>query len=462
MLLAESNLKVGENRGNRRVWIEGSALIKSGFNAGAKFKAQFEKNTITLTATPDGDRKVSGRTRGDKTLPIVDINTGELASIFKGFDRMVAKFHAGKIVITPTRTALKKAARVLAMVSVGMFVGGGLLSQAAKAAGFPTVYANEISPEFAEVHVANHEGIHSTCSIEDASLEEVAEQIGPVGLYHAGIPCAPFSVIRRNTGNKKADSKAHPETHELGDMTYWNLRAIEVFNPHTAVMEEVPQYLDSASWQISQHVLRRLGYTVDAKVINAAEQGGVTARKRAVIVATNFETVDWPAPIIHQRRMRDYLLPADHGDCEWFTRTDPNKQWLFNHWETQREKGNGLISAIIAYDDLTVGTIKKRYLAGQGDNQVVLHPDDRAIHSESVHYFSETPANKWDAEKVSVRNQVRYRWLTVGEIKRIMTLPDSYDLGPTKTLAGEILGQGVHVDTFTRIIRSVTRQSISL
>lgn len=459
-LLAESNLKVGENRGNRRVWIEGSALIKSGFTAGAKFVAKFEKNTVTLLAQPDGDRKVSGRTRGEKTLPIVDINTGELERIFKGYDRMVAKFHAGKIVITPTRTALKKAARVLTMVSVGMFVGGGLLSQAAKAAGFPTVYANEVSPEFAEVHAANHDCVTSTCSIEDANLEEAAKQIGPVGLYHAGIPCEPFSAIRRNTGNKKADSTAHPEAHELGDMTFWNLRAIDIFNPHTAVLEEVPQYLDSASWQIAQHALRRMGYTVDSKVINAADHGGVTARKRAVIVATQFETVDWPAPVIPQKRMRDFLLPAAHGDCEWFTRTDPNKQWLFNHWETQREKGNGLISAIIDYNDLTVGTIKKRYLAGQGDNQVVLHPDDRTLHEESVRYFAETPVGKQTAEKVSMRNQVRYRWLTVGEIKRIMTLPDAYDLGTTKTLAGEILGQGVHVDTFTRIIRAVTRQPL--
>ena len=41
-----------------------------------------------------------------------------------------------------------------------------------------------------------------------------------------------------------------------------------------------------------------------------------------------------------------------------------------------------------------------------------------------------------------------------------MGLPDDYVLGDTLTNAGEVLGQGVQVDTFTQIIRSVTRREV--
>jgi DNA (cytosine-5)-methyltransferase 1 len=441
-LIAEANLKVGESRGKRRVWIEGSALLRGGYSPGTRFNVNRSGNTLTLVVDDAGTNKVSGRRRGDADLPIIDLNNQELNDLFAGYDRMVVKYYQSKIVITPTRTALQKAKRALVAASVGMFVGGGLLSQSAEAAGFPLAAAVEVNADFAEVHQANHPCLLSVCGIQDADLSTIAAQVGPVGLYHAGVPCEPYSVSRRNDGtNTKVDKALPPEAHELGDMSYWNLRAIEIFNPHTVLMEEVPQYLDSASWYVTQHVLRRLGYTVDARVLNSADYGGVTARKRAVIVGTTFDSVDWPEPVPATRRLRDILTAPSDIACEWFTRTTASKSWLFDHWTKQQARGNGLYSAIVDYGDLTVGTIKKRYLAGQGDNQVVLHPADR----EKLKADPKDPT-------------VRYRWLTVNEIKRLMDLPDSYYLGETKTTAGEILGQGVHVGMFTAVIRAVTRQ----
>ena len=68
--------------------------------------------------------------------------------------------------------------------------------------------------------------------------------------------------------------------------------------------------------------------------------------------------------------------------------------------------------------------ITKRYFNGQGGQPVVAHPE----RPEAV------------------------RWLTVGEVKRLMGLPDHYWLPPQKTLAGKVLGQGVLVDVFRRIV----------
>ena len=433
----DTTLKLGANRGKPRIWIEGKRLAEAGFLPGTLFVADFSDNKIVLAIRESQDprmhRKVSGKERDSGPHPIIDMNTAEITKVFPGVERIAVQMTAGRIEITPARTILQKAKRVLAATAVALFAGAGLLSKASHDAGFPVVAANEIHEGYAAVHDVNHGGYMMQSSIEDARLEEVQK---PVGLLVAGIPCEPYSKIRRNDGtNVKVDKKLAPEAHELGDMAYWFLRGADILNPHTIVLEEVPEFLTSGAGCIVQHALRRMGYTVDSRIINAADYGDLTRRTRAVIVATTFDSVDWPSPSPTTRVLADILHPAEDPACEWFTRSTESKSWLFDHWGKQKAKGNNLVSAVVSYTDATIGTIKKRYLAGQGDNQVVIHPDDESKAPEAQ----------------------RYRWLTVLEIKRLMGLPDDYYMGDTKTLAGDCLGQGVAVTAFTKIIKSVTR-----
>jgi C-5 cytosine-specific DNA methylase len=72
----------------------------------------------------------------------------------------------------------------------------------------------------------------------------------------------------------------------------------------------------------------------------------------------------------------------------------------------------------------SVGTIKKRYISQQGDNPVLAHPTEEG----------------------------KYRFFTLNEIKRLAGLPDSYELGEAKTVAGECIGQGVVVSTVAQIL----------
>jgi DNA (cytosine-5)-methyltransferase 1 len=431
----DTELKLGQSRGKPRVWIEGKRLGEAGFLPGTKFSARFEVGKVTLEAFGNAvaqDRTVSGRDRGDGAHPIIDISTADLAKVFPNTERIAVRMTMHTITITPARTLANVAARVATSVAVGLFVGAGLLSQAAKAAGFETRAAVEWNTDYANIHDANHGGHMMNSDIADARIEDAARMIGPVGLLHAGIPCEPFSKIRRNDGtNTKVDKTLVPEAHELGDMTFWTLRAVDVFNPHTVVIEEVPAWLDSGAGWIARHALRRMGYVVDWKVINATDYGAITQRKRAVMVATSFDSVRWPEPQTSAACLSDYLLKPDDPACEWFDRKTPTKRWLFDHWQKQTTKGNGFASQLIHYTDRTIGTIKKRYFAGQGDNPVVVHPNDSD----------------------------RYRWLTITEVKLIMALPDGYDLGESKTTAGEAMGQGVEVSSFSQIICSVTRWS---
>ena len=426
----DTTLKLGQNRGNPRVWIEGKHLTQAGFTQGSKFRATFGKDSIVLELAADGDRTVSGRKRDEQAIPIIDINADAIGEAMgKDTARIAVKIAAHRIEISPSRIAGMIAARVMTAIAIGACVGGGLLTQAAKAAGFNTVAAVEINEGFAAVHETNHGGHTLNTCISEVDFAAVRAASGPVGLFHAGIPCEPFSAIRRNAGDGvKVDKTLAPEAHELGDMTFWNLRAVDQLNPHTVVFEQVPKWLESGSGWMARHVLTRMGYTVDARIIDSADLGSVSSRKRAYMVATMFPAVKWPEAVTAEAKLSDILLSPDDLRCEWFSRSTESKGWLFNHWEKQTAKGNGFASQVVNYSDSRIGTIKKRYFAGQGDNQVVAHPDRPGF----------------------------YRWLTIGEVKAIMGLPADYDLGTAKTTAGEVMGQGVEVGALTQIIRSVT------
>jgi DNA (cytosine-5)-methyltransferase 1 len=419
--LRTSVIQLGENRGAPRVYLQGGWLVKAGFKANSRFRATFGKGSVTLELDEQGDRKVSGKKQD--TVPVVDINTQELAKSLTS-KRLEVKAFLNKIVITATCIALLVASRSFAATEGSLFSGGGFLSQAAREAGFTPRFAVEINEQYADIFERNHpEAVMFNCSAEEVAYDTL-RQFRPLGLLTMGIPCEPYSNIRRldRGGQTKRDQSLPPEAHEAGDLTFWAARAVEATNPYTVIVENVPGYLNSASGFILQAVLRRLGYNVDARIVDPVEYGELTGRKRAVIVAHS-GPIQWPEPSHTVRRLGDILDPEPH---DWFNRE--TKSWVFNHWDAQTAKGNGFAAQQVTAESHSVGTIKKRYLAMQGDNPVVMHP----TRPETA------------------------RWFTLNELKKLHGIPEQYDLSGAKTLAGEVIGQGVVVSVFQRIIEAVT------
>lgn len=68
-------LKIGTNRNKRRIWLEGTPLLKAGFAHGARYSRTIEDDyivgngVISLWLDPDGKYKVAGTPQ----RPIVDI-----------------------------------------------------------------------------------------------------------------------------------------------------------------------------------------------------------------------------------------------------------------------------------------------------------------------------------------------------------------------------------------------------
>ena len=423
-----TQINIGENRNASRIYLQGKYLVNNGFIPGQHCVIEFSDNQITIRADQHGTRKISGKKSG--TVGVIDLSGAQIDQSFGDQKSIRVEVSPQIIKITPARIASSMKKRVLAMVAVSLFSGGGLLDHAAAMAGFKPLAAIEHNEKFAEVYAENNPSTHLfNSSVEEVSHAEMA-QYAPVGLLTMGIPCEPYSAVRRvaSDGTTKREGSGWSD-HHLADMFHWGLRAIDAFNPHTVVVENVVGFQKSAAHDIMRLVLTRMGYeTIESRIINPHDYGSITGRRRTVLVATMNHSIRWPSQSKTTRTTRDFLLDPNDETLEWFDRDDPNKGWLFSHWANNDAKGNGFTPPVIYGDETHFPTIKKRYWAGQGDNFVIGHP---------------TQPNT-------------YRWLTVAEGKRIMGLPDSYQLGEAKTTAGEIIGQGVEVSTFAQIIASVT------
>ena len=96
--------KLTNHRGNKRIWLEGKRLGTIGFVRHATYDTIINKETKTLVLilSDNGTKKVSGRKRGEKEIPILDIGNVEITDMFKDIERIRATFKTtGVIVIEP-------------------------------------------------------------------------------------------------------------------------------------------------------------------------------------------------------------------------------------------------------------------------------------------------------------------------------------------------------------------------
>jgi len=415
-------ISLGDTPRGARVYLQGKYLIKSGFEPNAAYSVEIERDRLTIRACDSGNRRVCAKKNG--TIPVIDVQNIALQQAFANFTKLQVVAHDHTITITPAHTAQMIANRRQLKTEGSVFSGGGLMTQAASELGFEPKFAVEIEPKYAEIYSSNHPGADMfNCSVEEVPWETM-RSYAPLGLLLCGIPCEAFSQCRsvdRGT-QKKRDRSLPPEAHETGDMTFFALRAIEATNAHTVVIEESPNYLKSGAGFILQNALKRLGYHVAARIVSPLDHGELQVRKRAIIVARTGAPVLWPAPVPQIRTLSEILDPPEAVEAEWFDRS--SKPWIFQHWDTQNAKGSGFSSHIVTAESPSVAAVKKRYLSGQGDSPCLQHPTREGV----------------------------YRFFTLNELKRLMGVPDSYELGDAKTIAGEALCQGVVVSTIREVI----------
>lgn len=157
---------------------------------------------------------------------------------------------------------------------VSLFSGCGGFDLGLRAAGFRTLFANDINEAAAQTYRRNLGEI----LVEDIRTVQLPDIHSP-DVLTAGFPCQPFS----NAGLRKGTKDAR------GDLYLSALRAVETLEPKTVVFENVRGLLSSKHEghrviEIIVDNLSELGYRVNFSLVNAALHNVGSERLRVLIV----------------------------------------------------------------------------------------------------------------------------------------------------------------------------------
>jgi DNA (cytosine-5)-methyltransferase 1 len=385
--------KIGQNKGAPRVWLEGTQTERAGFLPGQKYSVTVEGRTVILQANVDGSRVVSSKKRGDDLLPVIDLNSRELLACFDGMSsiRVVAK--KGEIYLIPLASELKKQERFKRLRSKletgepllmgSLSHGAGILSHALhqgfKNAGIPTklAMANDIREDLLEHAAVHNDAWDSDTKVYTAGMQQLAfderglASVPLCEIMEAGIPCSGAS--------KQGRSKlglSHPEAHpEVGHLVVAALIILAKANPALYVIENVPEYANTASASILRTQMRDLGYVTHERILNGKEWGVLENRNRWVMIGiTEGIEFDFDAlmpPDVGVRYMDEILESMADDDPRW-SRMEGLKA------KEVRDKANGKGFAMQIFDGNSqhISTITKHYAKVQSTTPKIRHPNN--------------------------------------------------------------------------------------
>lgn len=173
---------------------------------------------------------------------------------------------------------------------VELFAGvGGFHLGLSKASDFDIVWANQWEPNKKVQHAFNCYSTHfsneTKCINEDISLAK--EDVPNHTLLVGGFPCQDYSVA--STGAKGIEGKKGVLWWEINDI-------VEKNRPPFILLENVDRLLKSPTSQrgrdfgVMLSCLNTLGYSVEWRVLNAAEYGFSQRRRRVFIFAYHNST----------------------------------------------------------------------------------------------------------------------------------------------------------------------------
>jgi DNA (cytosine-5)-methyltransferase 1 len=381
---------VGTHRGAPRLYFQSRMLERAGLTRGTRFKVEAKDALITLRADPQGTRIVSGKDINGRSVPVIDLNSAADLLAIEGMSAVKVEFGDGEIRIAPLASEAsvrERWDRLKSRVNEGLRVtglafGGGILDHAVHEGfdqvGLPlrTAAVNEIDEELVEHACGANPVISSGTALIAAPMQELVQDAAAMARLErsevvvAGIPCSGAS---RAGKSKHAISmmEAHPE---VGHLVVSFLMLIQRLQPAVIVLENVPEYADSASAQLIRQHLRDMGYTTHETELNAKDFGSLEARNRWFLVgATRGLQIDLSGLADDEPYIRTVgdILDPDSLDKRWGT-----FDYLKDKAVRDKEAGKGFQMQVVTAHDTQVPTLRKGYHKGGSTDPLLQHPTD--------------------------------------------------------------------------------------
>lgn len=324
--------EISEKRGAPYVYFDGLQGIRAGFSPGQKYEVNVEGGKVILSANADGSRTVSSRVRGDKTYPIIDINSKELLSVFDGMKSIRVVVTPGKVFLLPLASEVKKKERYdrlsgkllrnEPLIMGSLSHGGGILANAIHKGlangGIQTnlAFANEIREDLLQHAAEVNDAWHPETMAIGMPMQEAAQddwllaRLPKLDALEMGLPCSGAS----RAGKSKRNLSKMEDHPEVGHLVFAALVILNKTQPAVVLLENVREYADSASAQILRLQMRDMGYTIHEAILEGKDFGCLENRVRWCMVATthgvdfSFDNLEPQVRIV--KKLADALDPS--------------------------------------------------------------------------------------------------------------------------------------------------------
>lgn len=442
-MIGISTVSVNEHRGAPRVWLQGEAPRRSGFEPGQRFTVTVKDGVVVLRLDETGDRRVSMKRRGDRQIPIIDVNSRELTPLL-GMQVARVVFGDGCVQIAPLASekrrherlsrVRRKLARGDALATASVCAGGGVLTHAAHAglgaAGVRSKVAvfNEMRDDLTDHAQLANDALDSRTAVAAMPLQELAfdedaaRRLGHVDVMDIGLPCSGASRAgRAKRGLRNAED--HPD---VGHLVVGALALLARLNPLVAVFENVPTYATSASASIIRSQLRDLGYVCHERELFGPDFGALESRRRWCLVAvTDGVPFDLEALLpgsYESQLLRSVLEPANAVESRW-----SQMRGLKAKRERDAARGANFKMQVFSGSESHIGTLTKGLIKNRSTDPKIAHPSDPDL----------------------------LRIPTAVEHARCKQVPERLIAGLSETTAHEMLGQSCVYEPFRRVFQHI-------
>lgn len=429
------NTKLGEHRGKKRLWLEGQKLLREGYLPGMKFDLELKDSQVVLRVKEDGNFTVSKRERNGRISPIIDLTAQELSSVFDGVEILKVFIRNGSIVISAhhqQERVIERVSRLINKLENGdvlsvcsLFHGGGILDKAVHSgfnkAGIASAIsvAVEMEGKYLDSSLANNPELWNETSIViESPIQAVNLSKRPpqVDILVAGIPCTGASKSGRSK-NKLEFAESH---EEAGALFFNFLQFVEAVNPSIVLIENVPEYQNTASMEVIRSVLTSLGYSLQERILDGNEFGVIERRKRLCVVALSKGIEGFQLGLVQPIRTKENCLndildtvPLDSERWKSF-------DYLADKEIRDKAAGKGFSRQLLTADSLFCGTIGKDYAKCRSTEPFIVHPEHSGLS----------------------------RILTPLEHCRVKGIPEVVISGLSDTTAHQVLGQSIVFPAF--------------
>ena len=329
---------------------------------------------------------------------------------------------------------------------VSSFSGCGGSCLGFKSAGFDVLSAIEFIPEAAKTYKANFPGTFVyEADIRDLSGSDILSRFslkrGELDVFEGSPPCSDFSTQRQSkSGKERGKFKVYSETKQrVDDLFLEYARMLNEICPKVFVAENVANLVNEGEY-FSKFIdvlskSNEIGYNVGYKVYDFSSLGVPQSRKRVIIIGVRKDFNIMP-------KLPDFDLPV----------------------VTTREAIEDLIDMA---PDIEMTDIERKYckLVPVGADVSYLSML-REKYGLKIMLFNHR-RDMWDKPHATlVHNtrhihQLRNRWLTVAEGKRLCSFPDDFILTGTSSQQWERIGRAVPPLAYYRIAEYIKSDILS-